>query len=121
MDIIKVGNDYFSSTDGGKTYTKSDASAVPDFSSFYGMWDTINPDDVDKAKDGLKDGTPATEQVDGTDTKHITGANKDLGSFVGGSTDGSLDFWVTTDAKPTIRQLKVTSSETNGTFKWSNN
>jgi hypothetical protein len=119
VDIIKVGEDYFSSVDGGATYTKSDASAVPDFSSFYGMWETIKSEDVDKAKDGLKDGTPPTEQIGGTETKHITGANKDLGDFVSGSDEGTIDFWVTTDAKPTVRQMKVTSSEVNGTFNWS--
>jgi hypothetical protein len=119
VDVVKVGNDYFSSMDGGTTFTKAEASSVPDLSSFYGMWNTINPSDVDKARDGLKDGTPPTEQIDGTDTKHISGANKDLGSFVSGSEDGTLEFWVTTGDKPTVRQMKVTSSQVNGTFKWS--
>lgn len=121
VDVIKVGSDYFSSSDGGKTYTKSDASSVPDLSSFYTMWSTIKPGDVDKAKDALKDGTPPTEQIDGADTKHMTGTNKDLSAFVAstaGSEDGTLDFWISTDAKPTVRQMKITSTQTNGTFKW---
>src|SRR4051812_46836771 len=36
LDVIKVGDNYFQSADGGTTFTKSDASTAPDFSSFSG-------------------------------------------------------------------------------------
>lgn len=121
VDVTKLGNDYYSSLDGGKTWAKADASAVPDYSSVYGMWDTINPNDIDKTKDALKDGVPATEKIDGVDTKHMTGANKDLAFVSSADASGdTLDFWVTTDAKPTVRQMKIVGNPTSGTFKWSN-
>jgi hypothetical protein len=127
VDVIKVGNDTYASMDGGTTYTKSDAGAVPDLSSFTGMWSTLKPEDIDKAKDALKDGSPATEKIDGVDTKHITGDAKDLSalsSSAGGSTDeGTIDFWLSTDAKPTVRQMKFVGKDSTGgpiegTFKW---
>ena len=129
MDVVKVGADTYSSLDGGKTYTKAGAAAVPDLSSFTSMWDSIKPEDVDKAKDGLKDGTPPTEKIGDADTKHITGNGKDLSQLMATSDpnaqDSTIDFWITTDAKPTIRQMKFSGkdakgSETSGTFKWSN-
>jgi hypothetical protein len=122
IDMIQVGTDSYLSMDGGKTYTKSPAGGAADFSGFTGMWDTINPADIDKAKDALKDGSPATEQIDGTDTKHMTGNAKDLSTLAGstGDTaqDGTIDIWVTTGDKPTVRQMKITSTDTNGTLKW---
>jgi hypothetical protein len=129
VDIVKVGSDTYQSMDGGKTYTKGSADAVPDLSSFTGMWASLKPEDIDKAKDALKDGTPATEKVDGADTKHMTGNAKDLSALSSSAgagaagTEGTIDFWVTTDAKPTVRQMKfagkdTSGTETNGTFKW---
>ena len=128
LDVVKVGSDTYTSLDGGTTYTKGEAGAVPDISSFTGMWTTLKPEDIDKAKDALKDGTPATEKIDGADTKHITGDAKELSalsSSAGASTDqGTIDFWVTTDAKPTVRQMKFVGKDSSGgdisgVFKWS--
>lgn len=111
VNMIIVGADNYMSIDGGKTYSKGNASAASGMSSFTGMWDSFKPEDVDKAKDSLKDGSPATETIGGAATKHITANAKDL-SALGSSgssstTEGTIDLWISTDAKPYIRQMKI--------------
>lgn len=127
ISVITVGNDVYLSQDGGTTYTKTDqgASIVSGFSSFTKMWDSFNADQVDKVKDSLKDGTPATEKIDGVDTKHITANAKDLALSPGSSTnttDGTIDLWISTD-KEYVRQMKINGTSNgqtvNGTLNWS--
>lgn len=112
VNMIAVGADNYMSIDGGKTYSKGDASAASGMSSFTGMWDSFKPEDVDKAKNSLKDGSPATETIGGVATKHITANAKELSALGSGgssssSTDGTIDLWISTDAKPYIRQMKI--------------
>ncbi|MDQ6694269.1 MAG: LppX_LprAFG lipoprotein [Chloroflexota bacterium] len=124
VKVIKVGGTVYNSVDNGATYVKGDASSDPS-SNFAGLWDNFKPDEIDKSKDALKDGTPATEKIDGVDTKHITANAKDLSSLSAGSSkamDGTIDLWVTTDANPTIRQLKIDGTSDGkpiaATLKW---
>src|SRR5947209_2468752 len=58
VSVITVGNDVYLSVDGGTTYTNAGAqgaSITSGFATFTSMWDTFQPDQVDKAKDALKD------------------------------------------------------------------
>jgi hypothetical protein len=128
VSVITVGSDVYLSTDGGTTFTNAGAagsSITSGFAAFTSMWDTFQPDQVDKAKDALKDGTPATEKINGVDCKHITADAKDLsvlGGSTGSTTQGTIDFWVSTDAKPYIRQMKIDGTSDGqpikGTFTW---
>lgn len=126
VSMISVGDKVFLSMDGGTTYTDagdSGAGMLAGFSSFTNMWDSFQADQIDKAKDALKDGNPATEKINGVDTKHITANAKDL-SVMGGGTgeEGTLDLWVSTDATPYIRQMKIDATSggqpIKGTFIW---
>lgn len=113
ISVIKIGDKGWVSMDGGKTYTESpDTSSFSEgFSSFTEMWNTFKPEEADKVKDALKDGTPATEKIEGVDTKHITASAADfqkMGSNSSGSTnEGTVDMWIGPDSKPLIRQLKI--------------
>ncbi|MEO8288559.1 MAG: hypothetical protein ABI670_19235 [Chloroflexota bacterium] len=128
VSVIAVGSDVYLSTDGGTTYSKSGAegaSITEGFGSFTKMWDSFQADQVDKAKDALKDGTPATETIDGVATKHITANAKDLsilGGASGTATEGTLDLWISTD-KPLVRQMKIDGTSggqpIKGTLTWS--
>jgi hypothetical protein len=126
ISMIQIDDKAYLSLDGGVYYPEPPSGEASDFDSLVKMWEDISPEDIDKAKDALKDGTPATEQIDGVQTKHITGNAKDLqalsGEFVE-VTDGTIDFWVTTDANPTIRQMsfqgKSDDKDMKALFKWS--
>ncbi|MDQ6693544.1 MAG: hypothetical protein M3014_03870 [Chloroflexota bacterium] len=140
--MTTILSDTFTSIDGGKTFTKSPATAGG-FDSFTAMWTKTKPDDVDKSKDALKDGTPATETIDGAATKHMTadaaaltalnpnsssaptaGASSSSGATptVEGVT-GTYDIWVSTDANPTVRQMRLVGKsggqDSSFTIKWS--
>ncbi len=128
VNMVAVGSDSYLSIDGGKTYTKSDASSTAGMSGLTDMWSSFKPGDVDKAKDALKDASPATDTIDGVATKHITGNAKDLSALASGgsstsTTEGTIDMWISTDAKPLIYQMKIDgtsdSKPLKGTFKWS--
>jgi hypothetical protein len=113
VSVIQVGEKVYLSTDGGTTYTESPGGAamMEGFGSFTDMWNTFEPAKVDQAKDALKDGTPATETIDGVSTKHITADAKQLsllGSSTGtDSTEGTLDMWIGPNDKPYVRQMKI--------------
>lgn len=126
IDMVTVDGKTYQSMD-GKTYSESTSSSGME--SFTGMWDSFKPEDVDKSADKLKDGSPATEKIDGTDTKHMTADIKDLSGLAaasgGNSTSmtGTIDIWVTTDANATVRQMKI-NGDSGGqkviaTIKWS--
>jgi len=128
ISVVTVGNDVYLSTDGGTTFMNAGAqgsSITSGFAGFTDMWNTFQPDQVDKVKDSLKDGSPATEKINGVDTKHITANAKDLsamGTSAGGTaTDGTVDLWISTD-KPYIRQMKLNGTQdgqaVTGTLMW---
>jgi hypothetical protein len=122
--LIQVGTDAYMSLDAGKTYMKSPEGTDMNLDDLTNMWNEFKPEDIDKAKDALKDGTPPTEKIDGADTKHIVADAKDLESLSTGGdvTEGTFDIWISTDAKPTIRQMKIDAKSdgeaVKGTFKW---
>jgi hypothetical protein len=126
VEVVRIGDDLYTSLDGGQTWTKGGAGDDIGIDQLTGIWDQFKPEEVDKSKDALKDGSPATEQIDGVDTKHITANAQDLQSLSASGTtstvEGTMDMWVTTDAKPTMRQLKIDGTSDGqpiqGTFKW---
>ncbi len=125
ISLIQIGQDSYLSLDGGATYTKAPEGSAGDLTSITQIWSSFSDEDVDKAKDALKDGTPPTETVEGVETKHITADAKDLQSLKAsnGSVDvGTFELWITTDSKPTVRQMKFDGTSDGkplkGTFKW---
>lgn len=127
VSVIQVGTKVYLSMDGGANYTESsEGGAITEgFASFTKMWDGADPATIDAAKDQLKDGTPATETIDGVSTKHITGdaaALSALNPSGGGNSTGTVDIWVGDNAKPYIRQMKVDSTGAGevvkGTLTW---
>ncbi len=130
INSVSVDGANYTSMDGGKTFTK-DSTSNNGLESFTKMWDSFKPEDVDKAKDSLKDGAPATEKIDGVDTKHMTVNLKDLSglspstnsSTPVSSTEGTADLWISTDATPLVRQMKITGKSEGknvvATVKWS--
>jgi len=126
VSVITVGDKVFLSMDGGTTFTDAGAagsSVTEGFGAFTNMWDSFQADQIDKAKDALKDGSPATEKINGVDTKHITVDAKDLPVLgAGGTESGTLDLWISTDATPYIRQMKIDGTSggqpIKGTFMW---
>ncbi|MEO5952414.1 MAG: LppX_LprAFG lipoprotein [Chloroflexia bacterium] len=131
ISVITVDGKSYLSMDGGTTYTESDqGTAITDgLAGFTGMWDSFKTDQVDKAKDALKDGTPATEKIEGVDSKHITANAKDL-SILNTNTasdktpmEGTLELWLGPTDKPFIRQMKIDGTQDSkpikGTLTWS--
>lgn len=135
ISVVSVVSDTYISSDGGKTFTKADAttgaSVTAGADAFSKLWNNFNPADVDKAASALKDGNPATEPIDGTATKHITGNAQDLSSLSNAGSAGSsstmtgtVEIWISTDATPTVRQMKISGTSSgqqlDATIKWSN-
>lgn len=131
ISVVTVDGKSYLSMDGGTTYTEStDASSITSgLSGFTGMWDSFKAEDVDKAKDALKDGTPATEKIEGVDSKHITADAKQLsvlnasGTEGSAPTEGTLELWLGPTDKPFIRQMKIDGTQDSkpikGTLTWS--
>ncbi|PZR97997.1 MAG: hypothetical protein DLM69_09125, partial [Candidatus Chloroheliales bacterium] len=88
---------------------------------------SFKPADVDKAASALKDANPANDTIDGANTKHITANAQDLSSLSSagssGAMTGKIDVWISTDANPTIRQMRVNGTSggqsLDFTIKWS--
>jgi LppX_LprAFG lipoprotein len=131
ISAVTIVSDTYLSTDGGKTFTKTDPSSNPvsGLGSFTKMWDSFKPADIDKAASALKDASPANDTIDGATTKHITANAQDLSSLSsaagsGGVMTGTIDIWVSTDTNPTVRQMKVNGTSSgqaiNFNMKWSN-
>lgn len=115
-EVLIDGDDAYITTDGGKTYQKGSASDL-NLDNFVNLWDKFESSKISAAGDLLKDGSPATEKIEGAETRHITGSSKELGDVLGSgssSSTGTVEFWLTTDSKPTVRQMRVagTSSGT---------
>jgi len=119
--LIKIGNDSYMSLDEGKTYQPSSLKTS------FKLWEGVKPEDIDKAKDALKDVSPSTESLDGGETRHITANGKDFPALTSGvapgAIEGTMEFWVSTDARPLVRQMKVDGKSGDdaitGTIKWS--
>jgi hypothetical protein len=125
LQTIQIGPDTYTSSDGGKTFTKSEGAGM-NIGSFVRIWDSFNPSSIDKNAANFKDDSPAQETIDGTTTKHITASSSDLNlgsAGAAGGTNSTLDLWITTDATPIVRQMKLVgqsgSQGVNLTFKWS--
>lgn len=123
VNVISIGSDTFLSMDGGTTYTKSPTGGDMGLDSFTKMWDSFKAEDIDKSKDAIKDGTPKEETVGSDATRHMTASSKDLGSLsaTGGATEGTIDMWVTTGSKPTVRKMQIASSgdaAVSATIEW---
>jgi len=130
INSVFVDGASYTSMDGGKTFTK-DRTTNTGLDSFTKMWDSFKPEDVDGAKDSLKDGAPATEKIDGVDTKHMTVNLKNFSGLSAttssstsmSSTEGTADLWISTDATPLVRQMKITGKSDGkdvvATVKWS--
>ncbi|HKP52001.1 MAG TPA: hypothetical protein VJ183_05040 [Chloroflexia bacterium] len=128
VKMIAIGSDTYMSMDGGTTYTKAPGGGGLGIESFTKIWDSFKPEEVDKAKDALKDGNPKDETIGSDATRHMTANIKDLSSLSGatggGSTEGTADIWVTTSAKPTVRKMKMAGTsdgkEMTAEIQWSN-
>jgi hypothetical protein len=119
ISAIQVMSQTYLSTDGGTTYVLDPNNSMAGFSSFTNMWGTASIDQIDAVKAGLKDGTPPDETIDGVDTHHITADSATMNSLnsstptpsADGSTPtpstGTADIWITKDASPIIRRMKL--------------
>ncbi|HEX8228120.1 MAG TPA: hypothetical protein VF826_02280 [Chloroflexia bacterium] len=124
-NVIVIGRDAYFSEDGG-AYTKA-ASNNLDLEGVLGIWERFKLEDIDKAKDALRDGTPGTETIDGVSTKQIVGDAVELNALTGtgGETgqEGTVAFWISTGDTPYIHRMRVDgksgSEEVAGTFTWS--
>ncbi len=120
---IVIGDKAWGSADGGKTYVANPGGAAlaQSMSGYVNMWQAASTSGTATTDPniGIKAGSPATEQIDGTDTTHLVVDN----SAFGGTTVGSTDMWITTGTNPTIRQITstVTVAGVTGhsTIKWS--
>ncbi|HMA36577.1 MAG TPA: hypothetical protein VKY74_19130 [Chloroflexia bacterium] len=128
ISIIVIGTDAWMSMDGGKTYTANPAGAqmTQSLDGFINMWNTATlPTPTGSGTNGLKAGTPPSEQIDGVDTQHFTIDSKDFGGGASGSggAGGTVDLWVSSGANPGIRQMKTATTgagqSSSVTIKWS--
>ncbi len=125
-NVIVIGQDVYVSEGGSAGYTKA-ASSDLSLDSVLGMWGRFKPEDIDRARDALRDGTPAAETIDGVSTKHIVGDAGELNALTNAGSEteqeGSVEFWVSTDANPYVYQMRVDGKsgghDIAGTFKWS--
>ncbi len=122
LQTVQIGTDHYNSSDGGKTFTKSDGTG-PDPGPFVRVWDSFNPISIDKNAANFKDGAPARETIGGVDTKHIITNAGDLSLSNTSATSSTIELWITTDATAVVRQMKVVgqsgSQGVNLTFTWS--
>jgi hypothetical protein len=126
INVISIGSDTYASTDGGKTFTKTPAGTDMGMGNFTKLWDNFKPEEIDKAKDALKDGSPKDETLGSDATRHMTANTKDLASLApsgsSGTTDGTIDMWVTTGSTPTVRKMQIKGTdkgaEVNATLEW---
>jgi hypothetical protein len=129
--IITIGDKAYMSTDAGANFTDASgqsAQMTGSIDSLANMWDSLTDAEIDKAKDQLKDGSPATETIDGTPTKHITGDLKALSALGaatgGGANEGTMDLWITTDGTNYVRRMAIDSTQSGqavkGTIDWMN-
>jgi SHS2 domain-containing protein len=115
IGVIKLGDEVYTKDPMTGNYKKGDASD-DSYDSFLTMWDNTKMEEIDKAAGALKDASPATETVNGVETRHITADAKDLASLSSATADstideGTIDFWISTGAKPQIHRMVVDGKE----------
>lgn len=131
VQVIVLGPNVWASVDGGATFTDASANGAQMTSSidqFANMWDNLTDAEVDKAKDQLKDGSPATETIDGVNTKHMIGDIQSMsslgGATGGGATEGTVELWVSTDSPGYVHKMRIDATSggqpVQGTITWSN-
>jgi hypothetical protein len=127
ISMISIGSKSYLSMDGGKTYIENPTGTDSGLNPLTKMWDNFKPEEVDRAKTALRNGNPADEKVGNDDTHHVTADVNDLGSLslTSGSTmTGTIDIWVTTGDRPTVRKMRIMGtsdgSPTDATLEWSN-
>ncbi len=132
-DVIIVGGDRYTrdrSSAANAVFSK-DTSGSSDLAivSLSGMWAKPQQADIDKATAALRAGNPYTEQIDGADTRHLVLPSSAIPglSFIANAdpTNSNIDLWLSTDATPTVRQLRLSGNLQSGagsfdlTLKWS--
>ncbi len=124
-NVIVIGRDAYFSEAGG-SYIKA-ASNNLDLEGVLGIWERFKLEDIDKARDALRDGSPGVQTLDGVSTKVIVGSAVELNALTGtgGETgqEGTVTFWVSTGDTPYVHRMRVDgktgSAEVAGTFEWS--
>ncbi len=115
--IIVKGEDWYESTDGGKSWSISNSEG-PGFLAASLLnewdWDAEQNSPINKALDSglvLKDGSPRVEKIGGVSTRHTffdMGSIKDVDTYpfsLPGTKE--IHFWVSTDSLPTVRQIRI--------------
>jgi hypothetical protein len=138
VSAIQVMSQTYLSTDGGTTFALDPSNSMASFSSFTNMWGKADVSQIDAVKAGLKDGTPPDETIDGVNTHHLTADAATMRSLNPSTPTpaadpnaptpvpdtGTADIWITKDANPTIRRMKLnmTSNGQAGNFliNWTN-
>lgn len=112
VTTVQVGNDMFMSTDGGKTFSRTE-EGLQGLDTYIRIWEGFNPDTVTKNAVNIKEGNPASATLDGVATRHIVSSDA--------AATSTIDYWITTAAQPLVKQMKVNSSSTGVdlTMKWS--
>ena len=124
VNIIVIGNDSWTSTDGGKTYRADPASEskAEGFGPLIDEWRIGDMLGVATAPSAIKAGMPPMEAIDGVETNHYVIDNKDFAG-VGLGTAGTMEFWITPQSNPTVRQERMTilvgGAATISTTRWS--
>lgn len=129
VDVLSTEKASYHSYDGGKTWHTWGADTPEGYliAMFIPVWNVQEGSDGpssigEKLVRGLtfKDGTPRLEVLDGVITRHIVAEREPSGSqdvegdYVGLTPvpAGTVHLWVSTDAAPTIRQMRVEGSTT---------
>lgn len=126
LEVISVGRTAYISENSSPGYRSAPVDDL-NLDDILGIWQRFKPEDIDKTADSLKDGTPATETIDGVFTKHIVGDAAELNAVTdpGNVTGqvGSVEFWISPGETPYVHRMKVDirtpGEETTGTFNWS--
>ena len=132
--VISLFPEYYVSADAGQTFIlvgKEEAEKLNDrFKQIIEMWNVLGGVfnyEANELEAALKDGSPATEIIDGINCKHIVAP---LEFFAGEAelfgpddTTGELHFWINAEGPPLVRQVtidgKSSAGDVKGTIKWS--
>lgn len=124
--IIKLSDtEVYTSTNGVDWVKVSPDAAAQTAASFDSLltafaFDKGKPESVDKLKDAPKDGTPRDDTIGGTAVRHMRVDAKDFDPTGDGSgatprtLTGTYDIWVSTNDKPTLRQVELNGVEQGG-------
>ncbi|HUS13686.1 MAG TPA: WD40 repeat domain-containing protein [Chloroflexia bacterium] len=110
------GDRHYESYDGGKTWMVPTGDSGLDFmiGILGSLWHFSGPFSGIQLVGGLqpRDGTPASEVIAGTATRHMTAEAPQM--FIGAT---SLQIWVSTEISPTIRRMRIEGSRSMVTNK----